>query len=141
MQFKINSKIAHDTIDGEAVIVNFDSGIYYSFDKVGVFIWELLEKGTLKEEIPKILRQHYDGDNTEIESSANDFVAELEKEGLILSDESGKVIQTFKEDTTAEKIKFEKPVLQRYTDMQELLLLDPIDDVDERGWPNQKPKD
>jgi hypothetical protein len=29
-------------------------------------------------------------------------------------------------------------VLERYTDMQELLLLDPIHDVDESGWPHRK---
>jgi hypothetical protein len=28
------------------------------------------------------------------------------------------------------------PVLNKYTDMQDLLLLDPIHEVDERGWPN-----
>jgi hypothetical protein len=32
--------------------------------------------------------------------------------------------------------KFEAPVLQKYTDMQDLLLLDPIHDTDETGWPN-----
>jgi hypothetical protein len=30
------------------------------------------------------------------------------------------------------------PVLERYTDMQELLFLDPIHDVDESGWPHRK---
>jgi hypothetical protein len=29
-------------------------------------------------------------------------------------------------------------VLERYTDMQELLLLDPIHDVDQTGWPRRK---
>jgi hypothetical protein len=28
--------------------------------------------------------------------------------------------------------------LQKFTDMQELLLLDPIHEVDERGWPHRK---
>jgi hypothetical protein len=33
---------------------------------------------------------------------------------------------------------FVPPVLERYTDMQELLFLDPIHDVDESGWPHRK---
>jgi len=33
---------------------------------------------------------------------------------------------------------FVLPVLERYTDMQELLLIDPIHDVDETGWPRRK---
>jgi hypothetical protein len=30
--------------------------------------------------------------------------------------------------------------LHKYTDMEELLLLDPIHDVDETGWPNKSPE-
>ncbi len=30
---------------------------------------------------------------------------------------------------------FEAPVLESYSDMQDLLLLDPIHDVDDAGWP------
>jgi hypothetical protein len=29
-----------------------------------------------------------------------------------------------------------EPVLDKYTDMQELLLLDPIHEVDDAGWPH-----
>jgi hypothetical protein len=35
--------------------------------------------------------------------------------------------------------KFEKPGLQKYSDMQDLLLLDPIHEVDEMGWPHALP--
>ena len=31
---------------------------------------------------------------------------------------------------------FESPNLQKYTDMQAMLWLDPIYEVDETGWPN-----
>ena len=37
-----------------------------------------------------------------------------------------------------EKLAYEHPVLQKYTDMEDLLLLDPIHDVDEAGWPARK---
>jgi hypothetical protein len=34
-----------------------------------------------------------------------------------------------------EKKHFVAPCLHKYTDMQELLLIDPIHDVDDYGWP------
>jgi len=34
---------------------------------------------------------------------------------------------------------FERPVLEKFTDVQELLALDPVHDVDGSGWP--RPKD
>ena len=36
------------------------------------------------------------------------------------------------------KMRFEAPALQVYTDMEDLLLLDPIHEVDEMGWPSAK---
>ena len=35
-------------------------------------------------------------------------------------------------------IPFDAPILKRYTDQQELLLLDPIHEVDDIGWPREK---
>ena len=36
---------------------------------------------------------------------------------------------------------YSPPVLNSYTDMEELLLLDPIHDVDQAGWPMPKASD
>ena len=33
------------------------------------------------------------------------------------------------------KIPFEEPKLEKYSDMEDLLLLDPIHDVEDEGWP------
>jgi hypothetical protein len=39
---------------------------------------------------------------------------------------------------TGEKLPFKAPELQKYTDMQDFLLVDPIHETDEAGWlPNQ----
>jgi hypothetical protein len=35
---------------------------------------------------------------------------------------------------------YEAPALHKYNDMQDLLLLDPVHDVDETGWPNISPE-
>ena len=35
---------------------------------------------------------------------------------------------------------FEKPVIEKFSDMQEMLLLDPIHEVSEMGWPNEAEK-
>jgi hypothetical protein len=33
--------------------------------------------------------------------------------------------------------RFVEPALNKYTDMQELLLLDPVHEVSEAGWPSK----
>ena len=56
--------------------------------------------------------------------------------------ENGKIPLTksgFKDATTDAKAVFQTPTLNADSDMEDLLLLDPIHDVDEKGWPQAKP--
>jgi hypothetical protein len=48
MNFTINKNIAHEIIDGEAIIVNLENGNYYSLNKTGAEIWNFIEKDLLK---------------------------------------------------------------------------------------------
>ena len=62
-------------------------------------------------------------------------MAELQEEGLIVPDEiTGKPVvgQT---GGQAVKTPFVRPVLQKFTDMQDILLLDPIHEANDMGWP------
>lgn len=144
MAHRINTqKIVYETIEGETVLINFNTGVYYSFDKIGILIWELLKEEASPDAIIEVLCKSYGGDKAVINVAVNEFILKLEQEGLISPFEGAgnKVAESGKKAEVIEgkeKLKFEPPVLHRYTDMQELLLLDPIDDVDERGWPYKK---
>jgi len=143
MNFTINKNIAHEIIDGEAVIVNFDNGNYYSLNKNGAEIWSYIERDTSLMTIIEECIRRYQGGGTEIEKSVHQFLANLEKENIISiyresKGENADPIKATEGEPNAEKPKFEAPVLNTYTDMQELLLLDPIHEVDENGWPNIK---
>ena len=35
-----------------------------------------------------------------------------------------------------ERVPYVPPVLEKFTDMQDLILLDPVHEVSERGWPH-----
>jgi hypothetical protein len=66
----------------------------------------------------------------------------LQQEELIVS-ENGERTEGIKEFNAQvqpgpEKPRFEPPILRTFEDMQDLLLLDPIHEVDEMGWPNAK---
>ena len=142
-KYKINSpKVIYETIDGETVIVNLDTGNYYSLEKVGADIWALIGSGL---PVPKIIEDiaiRHTGERKAIDQAIHEFFGDLQHEGLIMIDETQgsevqPVIQHRTEETEVLPV-FENPILQKYTDMQDLLLLDPIHDVDETGWPSQK---
>jgi hypothetical protein len=137
--FTVNTpSVVHEIIDGEAVIVNMANGKYYSIDKVGADIWGLIENGANLNQIIGAVSGLYQGCRDAIETSIKRLIAELQEENLILAkegnDSTGYILPL---GSSRQETQFEEPVLHKYTDMEELLLLDPVHDVDETGWPNK----
>lgn len=136
-----NPKVIHETIDGETVLVNLDSGNYYSLDGVGADVWNLIEDGADQDGIVRAVARRYTGEDTAIEHAIHLFLEDLEREALIVVDNKSETGEEERpEDNGATEVAgkpFVAPALNKYTDMQDLLLLDPIHDVDEAGWPHK----
>lgn len=139
-----NPKVAYEIFDDEVIIIHFESGNYYSLGKTGAAIWSFIERGVPVGAILEGITHRYTGDQGVIENAVRQLLDELEREGLIISEEidgAERQQETMVEDATRpepEKPQFDPPLLQRYTDMQDMLLLDPIHEVDETGWPTGK---
>ena len=141
-RFRINNpSVISENIDGEVVIINLDSGAYYSTDQVGAEVWGLLEAGRCVGEIVEAIPARYLGESEEIETALHGFLSELQTEELIVGAEGSKTNEhaSFVPGSDTEKIPFQPPALKKYTDMKDMLLLDPIHDVEESGWPVPKP--
>ena len=145
-RFRVNTPtVTHETIDGEAVIINLDSGNYYSLVEAGSVIWALVERGASASEVQDLLQQTYQGAATDIDQGVEELLAQLQQENLIVAvDEGltvvpGELLQVVPSSNGHEKPLFNAPSLNKYSDMQELLLLDPIHDVDDAGWPKPIP--
>lgn len=141
-QFRVNRpSVISETIDGEAIIVNLDSGAYYSLRDTAGVIWGLIEKGR---DCGQIVGQFDNGTQTSLatlEESIDLFLAELEAEDLIIPLPQDTPAQE-NDDTPSEKLVFQTPIIEKFTDMADLLLLDPIHEVDEMGgWPHPAAQD
>ena len=143
-RFKVNTPtVTHETIEGEAVIINLDSGNYYSLVDAGSLIWALVDRGASASEVHELLQQSYQGDATDIDRGVQELLAQLQQENLIVSvDEAAAadLAGVLPSTNGHEKPSFNAPSLNKFSDMQELLLLDPIHDVDEAGWPKPVPE-
>lgn len=138
-----NPNLIHDTIEGEVILLNLDTGTYYQVRGTGVWVWDLLVAGVPLPEIATRLRVRYPNDAEAIESGLEKFVKELEQEEIIspLNSDAPMPANLPATDTgtgPSFESSFDAPVLLKYTDMQSLLLLDPIHDVDTPGWPISK---
>jgi hypothetical protein len=144
--FRVNTPtVTHEIIDGEAVIINLDSGNYYSLVEVGSFIWGLVEKGAPASEVQNLVLQTYHGNAADIDRGVQELLAQLQQENLIVPVDEAvafdpvQLNQVLPSNNGHEKPSFNPPLLHKYSDMQELLLLDPIHDVDDAGWPKPNP--
>jgi hypothetical protein len=142
--FRVNApNVIHEIIDGEAVLVNLETGSYYSMDRAAAVIWGYVEKGFSSDQIVEAVAAQYEGERTDIDKGTRRLLNELLDEKLIaIGDSNGANPEMPATGDAADgraRLPFDAPLLHKYTDMEDLLLLDPIHDVDESGWPNTNP--
>jgi len=128
--------VIHQLLDGEVIVVNLDSGVYYSLLGAAAEIWAAVDGGASSEEAVDELLVRYDAPRSVVETAVRRFVAELEQDALIVAADAAEPQRTPASANGTPRLPFEAPVLDKYTDMQELLLLDPIHEVGEAGWPH-----
>ena len=132
--------VISETMDGEAIIVNLDSGAYYSLRGVGAEIWGLLQEGTALETVISWVTGRYTGAPQSMAADVTALVATLIDEQLLTPGNAPVAAPALTlNPPPADRPPFVTPVLEKYTDMADLLLLDPIHEVDEQGWPHPAP--
>ena len=125
---------ASELFDGEVVIAHYGSGHYYSVSQGGALIWQGLRCGLSVAEIIDWLTGHFEADAATIRAQVEAFLARLGEEGLLI--EAGAPKEIVVPPTVAIEA-WREPVFERFDDLQELLLLDPVHDVTEAGWPHR----
>jgi transposase-like protein len=125
LRFEVNKPdVVDESVDGEVLIVHLGTGAYYSSRGAGDVAWRLIAAGSSVAEVAK---------SHGIESEAlTSFVQQLLAEDLVRARTSPPADVPDLAPVAGE------PTLEKYTDMQELLLLDPIHDVEEAGWPKAR---
>jgi len=130
------SHVAHQNIDGEVIVVDLLKGIYFSITGSGSIIWQHLVNGHSVNQIVDHMLHSHDASRQDIEIAVDKLVQQSLDESLLVKSEavavpfpapSGNIVRE-----AFEPVNFEK-----YTDMDAALMLDPIHDTDESGWPCQ----
>jgi len=121
------NKLAIDKFENETIIVDFETGIYYSLRGSASTIWELCETGLDHIRLGEI----FTNITHEQQQQAFQFIEDLKTAKLVLEVEEEVVLQPVQHH-------FEEILFEQYKDMEDLIILDPIHEVDEKGWPHKK---
>jgi hypothetical protein len=140
LRYRVNtSQVINEVIDGEAIMINLATGSYYSLDRVGAEVWSLVEASLSVDRIQAELGRRYDAEPDDIRRGVDDLFQRLSSEELVVpcADGDADADGGFSpEPATAPRQPFQAPRLEKFTDMRDLILLDPVHEVDSRGWPH-----
>jgi len=125
-----------ETIDDEAVVINLERGVYFSIRGSGLAIWTELLAHTPLEALVAAWQARFPEEAARIEAEIGAFVAGLVAEGLIRARAAAGAPAAATGPTGA-LAGYDAPRFEKYTDMEALLLLDPIHDTDDKGWPHR----
>jgi hypothetical protein len=128
--------IVHETVDRETIVIHLETGNYYSLTGSGAEIWALAHGADSAAAICAELAQRHARTEEELREQVESFVAELAREGLV--DDGDPLTATLPAKRNAAGGPWESPKLERYDDMRDFLLVDPIHEVDQTGWPSRK---
>ena len=137
-----DAAVVSDIIEGEAVMLHRVSGDYFSTDGVGCLIWQWIGEGHSHGQIVRRLQAGTAASPAEIEAAVDAFIADLVTHSLVreIGESAGAPAETASQPPAALQADFRPPVLNVYSDIRNLLLLDPLHDADEKtGWPERKP--
>jgi hypothetical protein len=133
MRYKIKSTaVIHELLNDEVILANLDTGVYYSIRGTGVPIWQLLILGKNRDFIAAQFLEKY---KTESTLQLGSFVDQLVEEELLVLESDDREIGTAPLQEFRWPNSFSAPLLEKYEEMKSLLMLDPIHEVDEQGWP------
>ncbi|HPD65165.1 MAG TPA: PqqD family protein [Bacteroidia bacterium] len=133
--------IVFDIIENEVIVINLKNGNYYNLDKLGAWFWESIEKQISPDFLTDKIASRFNIPEEEVRTDMGIFLSTLLSEKLIsevteeqyVNSENGSMPTDF--EIPGHITGYECPVLRKYSDMQNALMLDPIHEFDERGWP------
>lgn len=123
----------------EIILVHLARGHYYSLRHTAAFVWRQIQTPVSSDALSQSLSIAYAITPEEARQALVPFFEQLKAERLLL-EALGKSADAPSADVpSTDRLSFLPPVLDVHTDMQEVLLLDPIHDIDaELGWPVKK---
>jgi len=132
--YQVNSpRVVHETLDGETIIIDTQTGFYYTIASHASVIWSALVAG----QRPQQIKDQYAAAGLIAPSAIHQFIEDLADAALIVAATTDTSTSAFSIPSITD-IAAPHLQLKRHADLQELIEMDPIHEVDVAlGWPTQ----
>jgi hypothetical protein len=125
--------IVSEVIEGETIIIDMQTGTYFSTDGLGTVLWAAAQAGHSRQALVEGAAKAYPA---AVDAGADTaaFLDSLVAKGLLVETPEAAQIQ----DVAWPAGDYAKAQLYAHSDMQDLIMLDPIHEVDNVGWPKRR---
>jgi hypothetical protein len=132
--FAVRPTVRHERLEDEVIAIDLESGAYFALDDVAAVCWSVLAGGGTVDAAVDATVARFDVASETAQRDIEQFVDELVRVGLLGAADRPPVAAGVA-DAAPESRAYTPPAIERFDDLEELLVLDPIHEVDEAGWP------
>ena len=75
--------VTYKEMDAKSVLLDLESGSYYTLNEMGNFVWSLLDGKTNPAQLAQAVTEKYEVDSETAGNDVRDLILRLRKEGLI----------------------------------------------------------
>ena len=132
-RYKINyPNVVAESFGNECVIVNLEKGTYFSLEALSTELWNAIVAATPMSVISAALLEKFPNSSDEISQDLRQFLNTLIEHDLL------KVLtETLPVNSLDFQVQaYSKPTITVHSDLEDILLLDPVHDINEEGWPS-----
>ena len=83
MRIAVSEDAVYREIDGEGVVLDLASGVYFGLNEAGARIWALLAQGKSREDIVATLLEEYEVPPEQLGKDVDDLLQRLVEKGLL----------------------------------------------------------
>lgn len=132
--------VSMERLDGETIVINFDSGEYFSFRGSSADILWLVEAEVSEQSWGKLLESEFPDLhwNLERQQEVHTFLQDLASAGLIETTDAPSINSVDGLPNDYPRTSWSAPSVQAHDDLVDLLVIDPIHDASDGGWPNTR---
>lgn len=81
--YSVPDSVVTREVEGELVLLDLESGIYFGLDAIGVRIWRLIEDGNSLSAVIEAMLAEFDVEREVLERDLLELVGTLESRGLV----------------------------------------------------------
>jgi len=127
--------LIYESLDGEVIIIQPETGYYYSLDPVASRLWTALQHGASAATLAGLTPRPASVGMDTVVTDCVAFLQSLADESLVIQAAEASDAEAADPTVLTGDAGYLAPRLQKYTDMEEFFLLDPIHEIDDAGWP------